>query len=42
MSYVVFHIRFVLLHDHYLQKVSSTGMATVSSNFIRFNGGIKW
>ena len=25
----VFHIKFVLLHDHYVQKVSDTGMATV-------------
>ena len=28
MCYVAFHIRFVLLHDHYVQKVSGTGMAT--------------
>ena len=25
----VFHIKFVLLHDHSVQKVSGTGMATV-------------
>ena len=25
----VFHIKFVLLHDHYVQKESGTGMATV-------------
>ena len=25
----LFHIKVVLLHDHYVQKVSGTGMATV-------------
>ena len=26
-----FHIKFVLLHDYYVQKESGTGMATVPS-----------